>query len=203
MTGRLVRATHNRGKLAELRDILAGLDVTLLGADDVDLPDVDETGDTFEATAALKARAGVAATGLACVADDSGLEVDHLDGAPGIYSARFAGLHGGPERDDDANLRLVLARLQGVPDTARTARFVCVAVLALPDGTTVTERGVLEGRITTAARGSNGFGYDPIFEPLGSSRTTAELPADEKHAISHRGRAFRALRGAIAEHLST
>jgi XTP/dITP diphosphohydrolase len=193
MTARLVLATHNAGKVAELRRILDGLDVELLGADDVDLPDVEETGETFVDNALLKARAGVAACGLACISDDSGLVVDALDGAPGVRSARYAGRHG----DDEANLRLVLERMRGRTD--RTARFVCVAALVAPDGREWTEEGVLEGTLIEAPRGSGGFGYDPIFVPAGSQRTTAEMRPEDKDAISHRGRAFRALRPVVEE----
>ncbi|HEY8340273.1 MAG TPA: RdgB/HAM1 family non-canonical purine NTP pyrophosphatase [Egibacteraceae bacterium] len=193
MTRRLVLATRNRGKLAELRRILDGLDVELLGADDVGLPDVEETGTTFEDNALLKARAAAAASGLPAVADDSGLEVDALGGEPGVRSARYAGAHG----DDEANLRLVLERMEGIRD--RRARFVCVAALVTPDGREWTTRATLEGTLTTAPRGSGGFGYDPILVPLGETRTTAEMAPEEKDAISHRGKAFRALRAAVAE----
>lgn len=189
---KLVLATHNRHKVAELRRILDGLDVDILSADDVAVPDVDETGETFEDNAMLKARAGAAATGLVCVADDSGLEVDTLGGDPGVRSARFAGEHG----DDEANLRLVLERLEGV--AARTARFVCVAALVTPDGIERTTRGVVEGVITSSPRGAGGFGYDPIFQPDGHELTTAEMTPEDKDAISHRGQAFRALREVIA-----
>lgn len=192
---RLVLATHNRHKVTELRRILDGLDVTILSADDVALPDVDETGRTFEENALLKARAGASATGLPCVADDSGLEVDALGGAPGIHSARFAGRHG----DDEANLRLVLQRLDGVGD--RSGRFVCAAALVDPPAFEAVRHGVLEGVITAAPRGRGGFGYDPVFRPDDDNRTTAEMTPEEKDAISHRGRAFRALREVIAERL--
>lgn len=192
MTSRLVLATRNAGKTAELRRILAGTDVTLLDAADVDLPDVEETGTTFEDNALLKARAGAAACGLPCVADDSGLEVDALGGEPGVRSARYAGAHG----DDEANLRLVLERMRGVE--RRDARFVCVAALATPDGREWTTRGAIEGSLTAEPRGTGGFGYDPIFVPVGLRQTTAELSAEDKDAISHRGQAFRALRPYVA-----
>lgn len=190
---RIVLATHNAGKTAELRRILGDLDVQLLDAGDVELPDVEETGATFTDNALLKARAGAAACGLPCVADDSGLVVDALDGAPGVRSARYAGVHG----DDEANLRLVLEHMDGVAE--RAARFVCVAALAAPDGREWTAEGVLEGQLTREPRGAGGFGYDPIFQPLDDARTTAELPPEDKDAISHRGRAFRALRAAIVQ----
>jgi len=189
----LVLATHNRGKVAELRRILTGLDVEVLDADEISVPDVEETGSTFEANALLKARAAAAATGLACVADDSGLVVGALGGEPGVLSARYAG----PERDDAANLALVLDRMLGVAD--RSARFICAAALVLPDGSERTSSGVLEGSLASAPRGTGGFGYDPIFVPAAHRQTTAELAPDAKDDISHRGQAFRALRPAIAE----
>lgn len=193
MTHRLVLATANQGKLAELRRILDGLDVELLSAADVALPDVEETGSTFTENALLKARAAAAACGLPCVSDDSGLVVDTLGGDPGVRSARYAGRHG----DDEANLRLVLERLGEGED--RAARFVCVAALVSPDGREWTADGVLEGRIVDAPRGSNGFGYDPVFVPAGHDRTTAQMTPQEKDSISHRGQAFRALRPAVQE----
>ena len=189
----VVLATFNAGKVTELRRILSGVaDVELLGAADVDLGDVEETGVTFEENALLKARAAAATSGLACVADDSGLEVAALGGEPGVRSARYAGSHG----DDDANLQLVLERTAGAAD--RRARFVCVAAFVAPDGREVTASGVLSGVLLDAPRGTGGFGYDPIFVPDGDHRTTAEMSADEKDAISHRGKAFRALAPAVA-----
>jgi len=188
----LVLATANRGKVAELRRILTGLDVVLLDGTDVALADVEETGATFAENALLKARAAAAATGHAAVADDSGLAVDALDGEPGVRSARYAGVHG----DDAANTDLVLRRMEGI--AVRSARFVCVAALATPAGREWTAEGRLEGALTLAPRGTGGFGYDPVFEPLGYTVTTAELAPEEKDAISHRGQAFRALRPAIA-----
>jgi XTP/dITP diphosphohydrolase len=196
MTLQLVLATRNAGKLAELRRILSELDVELLSAADVGLPDVTEDGDTFAENARKKARAGVEACGLPCVADDSGLVVDALGGDPGVRSARYAGEHG----DDEANLRLVLERMANVTDPAeRTARFVCVAALAAPDGREWAVEGVLEGRLIASRRGDGGFGYDPIFVPTDDDRTTAEMSPEEKDAISHRGQAFRAIRPAVAQ----
>lgn len=196
MSTRVVLATRNQGKVAELQRILDGLDVTLLSADDVDLPEVEETGSTFADNALLKARISAQACGLPCVSDDSGLVVDALDGEPGVRSARFAGTHG----DDAANLQLVLQRMQGVSD--RRARFVCVAALVTPDGREWTAEGVMEGVLTDAPRGAGGFGYDPIFVPNGDTRTTAQMSPQEKDAISHRGEAFRALRHSVSELLS-
>jgi XTP/dITP diphosphohydrolase len=195
---RVVLATRNAAKVAELRRILAdaGLDVELVGADAfAALPEVAETGTTFAANALLKARAVAAYTGLPAIADDSGLCVDALNGMPGILSARWAGAHG----DDDANLDLLLAQLADVPDERRGAHFFCSAAVALPPGShghpgeeRVVE-GQLDGSLVRARRGTGGFGYDPIFLPYGSARTTAELDAAEKDAISHRGQAFRGL----------
>lgn len=190
---RLVLASGNGGKLRELHRILADLSVELLDAAEAGLGDVEETGVTFAENALLKARAAVKVSGLVCVADDSGLEVDALAGAPGVRSARYAGRHG----DDAANTTLVLERMSGRAD--RTARFVCVAALVTPDGREETTRGTLDGTLTLHPRGSDGFGYDPILQVQGDTRTTAELAPDEKDAISHRGRAFRALRPLVAD----
>lgn len=192
----IVLATHNAGKLAELRRILDAAQlahVELLSAADLALPEPEETGETFEANALLKARAGAGVAGLACLADDSGLEVDALGGEPGVRSARYAGAHG----DDGANLDLVLARMEGVVD--RRARFVCVAALVTPAGDEWTARGTVEGTLTRTPRGANGFGYDPIFQPCGASVTTAEMTPEDKDAISHRGAAF----GSIARNVAT
>ncbi|MFJ7247878.1 RdgB/HAM1 family non-canonical purine NTP pyrophosphatase [Kitasatospora sp. NPDC098652] len=192
MSTRLILATRNQHKVAELRAILtdAGLDVELVGADAYpEIPDVPETGVTFAENALLKAHALARATGLPAVADDSGLCVDVLNGAPGIFSARWAGKHG----DDLANLNLLLAQLSDIAEPHRGAHFFCAAALALPDGTERVVEGRLLGTLRTAPAGDGGFGYDPILQPLGETRTCAEMTADEKNAISHRGQAFRAL----------
>ncbi len=197
MTTRLVLATRNRGKIVELERILAGagLDVELVGVDAFpEVGDVAETGASFADNALLKARAVAGAVRLPAVADDSGLCVDALNGMPGILSARWAGRHG----DDTANLELVLAQLADVPDERRGGHFACAAALALPDGRDEVVEGRLDGVIIRSPRGTNGFGYDPIFVPSGEERTTAEMSADEKDAISHRGRAFRALAPRVA-----
>ena len=189
--GTLVLATRNAGKLRELARIL-GAPVNLTGLDEFpDAPDVPETGATFEANALLKARAIAAYTGLPAVADDSGLCVDALGGMPGVLSARWAGAHGG----DKANLDLVLAQVADVPGARLGAQFVCAAALAVPGKAPreVVVTGSLDGRLIRVPRGTGGFGYDPIFLPDGFTQTTAEMTAEEKDAISHRGRAFRAL----------
>lgn len=193
-------ATRNAAKLAELRRILAASEqpgepgVEVLGLADVaGFDEVPETGATFEENALIKARAAAAATGMAAVADDSGLAVDALGGMPGVLSARWSGRHG----DDDANLRLVLDQLADVPAARRGAAFVCAAALVLPSGQETVVRGEWRGALATAPRGTNGFGYDPIFLPEGEQRTSAELAPEEKDAASHRGRALRALLPAL------
>ena len=197
----VVLATRNAAKLRELARILEP-SVALAGLEEFPgAPDVPETGATLEENALLKARAIARHTGLPAVADDSGLSVDALGGMPGVLSARWAGGHG----DDRANLELVLAQVAHVPDTRLGARFVCAAALALPpegpaEGAlrewVVT--GQVEGRLVRAPRGTGGFGYDPIFLPDGFEQTTAEMTPQAKDAISHRGRAFRALAPFIA-----
>jgi XTP/dITP diphosphohydrolase len=188
----LVLATRNAAKLRELARIL-GEQVPLVGLDDFPgAPDVPETGATFEENALLKARAIAQYTGLPAVADDSGLCVDALNGMPGVLSARWAGGHG----DDKANLDLVLAQIADVPDTRRGARFVCAAAL-VEGAREVVVTGTVAGRLTRERRGTGGFGYDPIFLPDGFDVTTAEMTPEAKDAISHRGRAFRALAGFI------
>ncbi len=199
---RLVLATHNRHKLGELRAILhpalPGLDLdAVVTAGDLGVADPVEDGTTFAENALIKARAVALTTGLPAVADDSGLSVDVLGGAPGIFSARWSGRHG----DDAANLDLLLAQLSDVPAPHRGARFVCAAALVTPAGVEIVEHGALEGTLATAPRGSNGFGYDPVLVPLGDTRTCAELAPDEKNAISHRGKAFRALVPAVVRAL--
>jgi XTP/dITP diphosphohydrolase len=189
---KLVLATRNEGKIAELRRILDGIDVVGLDAFP-GAPDVPETELTFKGNALLKARAIAAHTGMPAVADDSGLCVDALNGMPGVFSARWAGRHG----DDQANLDLVLGQLSDVAAEHRGARFVCVAAIAWPAGREEAVEGRLDGHVIASPRGTNGFGYDPIFVPDGESRTTAEMPPEEKDAISHRGKAFRALAGLL------
>jgi len=194
VSARLVLATHNAHKVGELRAILTpvlpGLDpASVVGARDVGAPEPVEDGVTFVENALIKARALAKFTGLPAVADDSGLSVDVLGGAPGIFSARWAGRHG----DDAANLALLLAQLAEIAEPHRAARFVCAAALVTPDGFEHVETGTLEGVLATEPRGAGGFGYDPILVPTGETRSCAELTPQEKNAISHRGTAFRAL----------
>jgi XTP/dITP diphosphohydrolase len=184
---RLVVATKNPGKLGEVRAVVAQVLPEIEIVDDVAWPDVPESGTTLEENALIKARAVCAATGIAAVADDTGLEVEALGGSPGVHSARYAG----PECDDAANRRLLLAEL--VHQDNRAARFRTVVAVASPGGEEITVEGILEGTITSEERGSGGFGYDPIFEVEG--RTLAELGREEKNRLSHRGRALRALAG--------
>jgi XTP/dITP diphosphohydrolase len=185
---KVVLATRNQGKIAELRRILDGIDV--VGLEEFpDAPEVPETELTFAGNALLKARAIAAHTGLPAVADDSGLCVDAMNGMPGVFSALWAGRHG----DDQANLDVLLGQLADVAPEHRGARFVCVAAIAWPSGEEDTVEGHMDGVVIDAPRGTNGFGYDPIFVPEGDTRTTAELSPAEKDAISHRGKAFTAL----------
>ncbi|BCN43587.1 RdgB/HAM1 family non-canonical purine NTP pyrophosphatase [Prescottella equi] len=198
MSGKILVASRNAKKLGELRRVLAaagieGLEV--IGLDEVpEFPETPETGATFEENAIVKAVDGAAATGLPCVADDSGLEVDALNGMPGVLSARWSGRHG----DDDANTALLLGQLADVPDERRGAAFVSACALAIPGQDTVVVRGEWRGRIVREPRGDNGFGYDPVFEPEGDRRTSAELSPQEKDAASHRGLALAQLVPALA-----
>jgi len=196
---KIVLATRNTGKLAELRRILTGIDVVGL-AEYPGAPDVPETELTFAGNALLKAHAIAAHTGLPAVADDSGLCVDALNGMPGVLSARWSGRFGDAAADKDrANLDLVLDQLADVPAAHRGAHFACAAALAWPSGEEHVVEGRMDGRIIDTPRGTGGFGYDPIFVPDGDARTSAELTAAEKDAVSHRGKAFRALAVFLAE----
>ena len=202
---KVVLATRNPNKVEELREILADvcaeLGLEIVGLDGFpDAPDVIEDGVTFEQNAVLKATSAARATGLPALADDSGLAVDVLGGAPGIFSARWSG-----GRGDRANLELLLEQLGDVRDEHRAAAFVCAAALVLPDGRCAAELGRFPGTIAREARGSGGFGYDPIFvpsdQPPGAERTLAEYSAEEKNHVSHRALAFRALVPHLKEHL--
>lgn len=199
MNPRLVLATHNAHKVREVRQILAEAIPGFVPEDLVSAPDLGaaepvEDGVTFAENALIKARAIAAHTHLPAIADDSGLAVDVLGGAPGIFSARWCGRHG----DDRANLDLLLAQLAEVSDAHRGAAFVCAAALVLPDGREVVEHGEMRGLLLRAPVGSGGFGYDPILVPDGETRSSAQLTPEEKNARSHRGAAFRALAPAIA-----
>jgi len=186
---RVVIATRNPGKIREILRICADWPVAWLTWPDASWPDVDETGSTYRENALLKASAAAEATGAAALADDSGIEVDLLGGGPGLRSARFAG----EGASDEENLRLLIERVRRAPAEPRSARYRCVALLALPGGEDVSAEATCEGSLVLEPRGDGGFGYDPIFVPTGTRRTMAELPAEEKDAISHRGRAFRSL----------
>jgi XTP/dITP diphosphohydrolase len=196
MSATVVLATRNAGKIAELRRILAPYDVELVGLEAVpEVGEIAETGATFAENAVIKAREVAHLTGLVAVADDSGLTVAALNGMPGVLSARWAGRHG----DDAANLALVLAQLADVPDERRGAAFVCAAAAATPGGREVVVEAEIIGSLLREPRGSNGFGYDPIFLPDGETVTTAEMAPERKDAISHRGKAFRALAPLLAD----
>jgi XTP/dITP diphosphohydrolase len=196
----IVLATANKGKIAEIVDIMAGLPVTFITKDQMPpWPEIVESGDTYLENALIKARALVEFSGKAAIADDSGIEIDALDGAPGVRSARFAG----PDATDSRNNTRMAYLLTDVPHEYRTARYRCVAVLAMPDGTLLDAEGTCEGRIAMVPRGDNGFGYDPWFipdeQPEGQHLTFGQLPLDFKHSISHRGKALRALAAKMKE----
>ena len=184
---RLVIASHNKGKVVEIRELLEPFGVDVVSAGDLGLPEPEETGLTFIDNAMLKARAAAEASGLPALTDDSGMTVEALDGAPGIYSARWAG----PSKDFAVAIELVRTRMGDDPN--RRGAFVCALALAWPDGAVETFEGVIQGHLEFPPRGSNGFGYDPIFVPEGDSRTFGEFEPAEKHAISHRAIAFRQL----------
>ena len=184
---KLLIATHNNKKRVELQRILSPIGIEVVLAEDIGctLRDVEETGTTFEENAKLKAVSGCEDSGIACIADDSGLCVDFLNGEPGVYSARYSGEHG----NDEANIDKLLKNLDGVPKEKRTARFVCAACCAFPDGGIITVRGECEGEILTKRRGSGGFGYDPVF--MSGGKSFGEITSEEKDSMSHRGKALR------------
>jgi XTP/dITP diphosphohydrolase len=199
---KLLFATSNPHKLTEARAILAPQGIVLVSLEELGVSAVEpeEDGVTFEDNAALKARYYARVSGELCLAEDSGIEVDALGGAPGVYSARYSGVEGDRATRDGANNAKLLAALEQVPEQARTARFVCAACVATPDGTLVcTSRGAAEGRIISAPRGAAGFGYDPLFWLERLQCTTAELPEAEKNALSHRAVALRMLGPALME----
>ncbi len=199
MIDKIVLASGNRGKLREFSQILESLDVTVIPQSEFQLEDADETGLSFVENAIIKARHAAAATGLPALADDSGLEVDALQGAPGIYSARYSGA----DATDAKNNAKLLTELAGLPEAQRTARFRCVLVFMrhANDPMPLICQGTWEGHILTAAQGDNGFGYDPLFWIDALGKTSAELPSGEKNSLSHRGQAVAAFKQAIAQYL--
>lgn len=192
----IVIASKNLGKIAEFKRILGEVGISIIT--DIEFPDVDESGSTFEENALLKAHAISRYTNLPALADDSGLAVDYLDGAPGIFSARWSGVHG----DDGANIKRLLEDLNGVALENRGAKFIAVLALVRPDSEELLVRGELRGKIRNQPVGVNGFGYDPIFEPENSNRTLGEMSAAEKDAISHRSKALTELTPRIRPFLS-
>ncbi len=187
----ILLATGNAGKVREILDVLGDLPVKIRRLSEFPgLPEAVESGDSFEENAAIKAMHYARLTGIVTLAEDSGIEIDALDGAPGVYSARFAGCHG----DDAANNAKVVDLLRGVPEDRRTGRFRCVCVLAGPDAVLASAEGTIEGRILDQPRGSGGFGYDPLFYVPDLGCTTAEVPREQKNRISHRGQALRAMK---------
>ena len=200
---KLILATRNPGKIVEFRRILGELHpaaIDLVGLEHFpDLLDVEETGDTFFENALLKARTVCRETGLAAIADDSGLCIDALEGAPGVLSARWSGVHG----NDAANIEKVLAQLASVQESERGAHFTCVTAFVMPDGRESTAEGILSGEILRKPIGNHGFGYDPIFRPAGSKLSLAELDARKKDLISHRGQSLRAMAPRVAAMLGT
>jgi XTP/dITP diphosphohydrolase len=203
MSHKLVLATRNQGKITEFRRILDELapgHIELIGVDQFpDLVDVDETGSTFEENSLFKSRYTCNATGLPAIADDSGLCVDFLNGDPGIFSARWAENHG----NDQANIEKLLEQLKDVPENKRSAHFKCVASLVMPDGREQVAEGRFEGHILHAPVGENGFGYDPIFQPLGLSISSAQMSAQEKDLVSHRGKSLRAIAPHVIQMLTS
>lgn len=190
----ILLATSNSHKLTEVSEILAPLGIRVVGLDSLDqtYPEPVEDANTFEGNARLKAIGYARATSLRCMADDSGLEVDALDGKPGVFSARFAGVEGTREERDAANNNLLLTLMHNVPEGERDARFVCAICVADPDGTIVAQStGTFDGVITMLPRGDNGFGYDPLLFVKDANKTSAEMTSEEKHALSHRGEAVR------------
>lgn len=194
---RLIAATQNKHKLTEINAITADFGFELESMAEAGLGDleIEENGTTFEENSYIKAAEVCRLTGCAAIADDSGLMVDALGGAPGVYSARFAGEHG----DDAANRKKLLEELEGVPDAQRGAKFVSVITIAWPDGSRSVARGECPGSIIHEERGDGGFGYDSLFVPEGASLTFAEISAEEKNAVSHRARALAVLRGLLSE----
>ena len=192
---KIVFATTNAGKIKEIKEIRADFDVEVASMKEMNITaDIEENGATFEENSLIKARAVSKLTGLPALADDSGLEVDYLNGEPGIYSARYLGR----DTDYDYKNNYIIKKLKDAKDEERSARFVCVISLVLPDGREFVKKGVMEGRIGYEIKGENGFGYDPIFYLPGYGKTSAEISAEEKNKISHRGKALSAMKELIA-----
>lgn len=181
----LIFASHNKGKIAEIKQILSPFNIKVISSDDIDLPDVEETGTTFEENAVLKALSIAKLKNVPCLADDSGLCVNALDGRPGVYSARYA-----PNRDFDKAMDMLLKEIEDTKSSDRSAYFACVLVLGYPDGTYKSFEGRVDGVIIKQKQGTSGFGFDPVFAPLGYDKTFAQLGAEIKNKISHRGRAL-------------
>lgn len=192
---KILIATHNKHKLTEMSRILAPMGYEVVTDTDIGiaLTDVEETGTTFMENARIKAESGCRESGLICIADDSGLCVDALGGEPGVYSARYSGVHG----DDEGNIVKLLEKLEDVPDEKRTAHFACAICVSFPDGKEITAEGKCEGKIGYEKKGENGFGYDPVF--MVGNKSLAEISADEKDAISHRGNALKVLKLRLEE----
>lgn len=195
---KFIIATHNRKKLEELRRILAPLGISAVTAQEVGLTltDAEETGETFEENAYIKAKSGCDESGMPCIADDSGLMVDALSGAPGVYSARFSGVHG----DDEANIDKLLSMLGDLPDEKRTARFKSAVCCVFPNGDVIRAEGTCEGKIGFERKGDGGFGYDPVF--MVGDKSFSQLTAEEKDAVSHRGNALRLFKIEIEKYLN-
>ena len=196
----LIVASGNQGKVTEIREILRPLNIVVRSLKDIwdPIPDIDEPGDTFEENARIKAQWVFAKTGMCSLADDSGLEVDALNGEPGVRSARYCGTHGA----DTENNNLLLCNLSNIPSEQRTARFRCVIVLVTPSGEYIHADGICEGMIGFTPEGTNGFGYDPLFTPLGYMATFAQLDSSIKHTLSHRGKALAELVKQLRERIT-
>lgn len=188
MLKELIFASHNKGKIKEIRELLAPLNITVKTSDDIEIPDVEETGTTFAENSLLKSSAIAKMTGIACIADDSGLCVDALNGAPGVYSARYA-----PNRDFDKGMEKLLTEMKESSNKSRSAHFSCVISLAYPDGKYEIFEGRVDGHIAEKKQGNGGFGYDPLFIPDGFDKSFAELGSEIKNNISHRARAMQKL----------
>ena len=188
MLKELIFASHNKGKIKEIKELLTPLNITVKTSDDIEIPDVEETGTTFAENSLLKSSAIAKMTGIACIADDSGLCVDALNGAPGVYSARYA-----PNRDFDKGMEKLLTEMKESSNKSRSAHFSCVISLAYPDGKYEIFEGRVDGHIAEKKQGNGGFGYDPLFIPDGFDKSFAELGSEVKNSISHRARAMQKL----------